>query len=95
MKDEYIQTVLNDWKWRHHHITFFHPEKKIKLEIHWRLNPGPGKEMKFVELWRRKRKSTLVSNPVYVLGKEDLFIFLLFSWGTSWMVKITLVSRCK
>lgn len=76
VKDEYIQTVLNDWKWRHHHITFFHPEKKIKLEIHWRLNPGPGKEMKFVELWRRKRKSTLVSNPVYVLGKEDLFIFL-------------------
>ena len=40
MKDDYIQTVLNDWKWRHHHVTYFHPEKEIKLEIHWRLNPA-------------------------------------------------------
>ena len=47
VKDDYIQTVLNDWKWRHHHITYFHPKKKIKLKIHWRLNPGPGKEPSF------------------------------------------------
>ncbi|MEI2317498.1 nucleotidyltransferase domain-containing protein [Bacillus paramobilis] len=76
VKDDYIQTILNDWKWRHHHITFFHPIKRIKVEIHWRLNPGPGKEPGFEELWRRKRKSTLTSNSVYMLGKEDLFLFL-------------------
>ncbi|PEC23142.1 nucleotidyltransferase domain-containing protein [Bacillus cereus] len=76
VKDDYIQTILNDWKWRHHHITFFHPTKQIKLEIHWRLNPGPGKEPGFEELWKRKRKSTLTSNSVYMLGKEDLFLFL-------------------
>lgn len=75
-KDDYIQTILNDWKWRHHHITFFHPKKKIKLEIHWRLNPGPSKEPRFEELWNRKRKSTLTSGPVFILGKEDLFLFL-------------------
>ena len=54
----------------------FHPTKQIKLEIHWRLNPGPGKEPGFEELWKRKRKSTLTSNSVYMLGEEDLFLFL-------------------
>ena len=76
IKDDYIQTVLNDWKWRHHHITFYHPHKKIKVEIHWRLNPGPAKEPSFMQLWERKRESTLSRNPVYMLGNEDLFLFL-------------------
>ncbi|HDX9609937.1 TPA: nucleotidyltransferase family protein [Bacillus toyonensis] len=94
VKDDYIQTILNDWKWRHHHITFFHPTKQIKLEIHWRLNPGPGKEPGFEELWKRKRKSTLTSNSVYMLGKEDLFLFLVshgarHGWSRSrWLVDI-------
>ena len=44
-KDEYIHSILGDWKWRHHHFSYFHPEKKIKLEIHWRMNPGPGLEI--------------------------------------------------
>ncbi|WP_191565593.1 nucleotidyltransferase family protein [Metabacillus idriensis] len=75
-KDDYIKTVLNDWKWRHHHVTYFHPEKRIKLEIHWRLNPGPGAEPSFNELWERKRKSEFTTYPVYFLGTEDLFLFL-------------------
>jgi predicted nucleotidyltransferase len=76
MKDDYILTVLNDWKWRHHHLTYIHPHKNIKIELHWRLNPGPAKEPHFEELWSRKRKSSLTSYPVYFLGKEDLFLFL-------------------
>lgn len=76
VKDDYIQTILNDWKWRHHHVTYFHPEKEIKLEIHWRLHPGPGKEPRFNELWERKRVSSLTSTPIYYLGNEDLFLFL-------------------
>lgn len=75
-KDEYIQTILGDWKWRHHHITFFHPEKGVKVEIHWRLSPGPSSEPIFNELWARKRKSTLTLYPIYYLGREDLFFFL-------------------
>jgi hypothetical protein len=75
-KDDYIQTILNDWTWRHHHVTYFHPGKQIKLEIHWRLNPGPGKEPGFTELWKRKRVSTLTNYPIYYLGREDLFLFL-------------------
>jgi hypothetical protein len=76
LKDDYIQTILGDWKWRHHHVTYFHSQKKIKLEVHWRLNPGPGKEPHFDELWERKRISSLTSTPVYYLGREDLFLFL-------------------
>lgn len=75
-KDDYIETVLNDWRWRHHHVTYFHPQKKIKLEIHWRLHPGPGREPVFQQLWERKRKSPLTNSPVYLLGKEDLFFYL-------------------
>ncbi|MFC4320698.1 nucleotidyltransferase domain-containing protein [Litchfieldia salsa] len=75
-KDEYIESVLDDWKWRHHHFTYFHPTKGVKLEIHWRLNPAPGKEPSFEELWQRKRQSSITSFPVYFLGKEDLFFFL-------------------
>jgi hypothetical protein len=75
-KDDYIKTVLNDWKWRHHHVTYFHPQKRMKLEIHWKLNPGLGFEPSFEELWSRKRRSGLTTNPLYLLGKEDLFFFL-------------------
>lgn len=76
VKDDYIKTVLNDWKWRHHHVTYFHPDKRIKLELHWRLNPGPAREPKFNELWERKRRSKLIGSRVYTLGNEDLFFFL-------------------
>ncbi len=75
-KDDYIQTVLSDWRWRHHHVTYIHPVKGTKLEIHWRLHPGPGAEQTFDELWKRKIQSTPTAHPVYLLGKEDLFLFL-------------------
>lgn len=75
-KDDYIDSVLNDWKWRHHHMTYYHPQKNTKVEVHWRLSPGPGKEPGFEELWERKMKSTSPHSAVYLLGKEDLFLFL-------------------
>jgi hypothetical protein len=77
VKDEYIKTLLNDWKWRHHHFTYFHPTKGTKIEIHWRLNPHPNKEPSFSELWERKRISTITSFPTHYLGQEDLFLYLI------------------
>lgn len=76
IKDDYIETILGDWSWRHHHITFFHKEKGVKLEIHWRLNPGPAFEPSFDHLWKHKRSSSLLKEQLYILGKEDLFLFL-------------------
>lgn len=98
-KDEYIQTVLGDWKWRHHHSTYLHPKKGIKLEIHWRMNPGPSKEPSFRDLWERKRQSTLTSYPVYFLGREDLFLFLVshgarHGWSRlRWLADIDRISK--
>jgi hypothetical protein len=76
LKDDYITSVLGEWKWRHHHVTYFHPEKKVKIEVHWRLSPGPGAEPDFNDLWKRKRRSILTTTPIYFLGQEDLFLFL-------------------
>jgi Uncharacterised nucleotidyltransferase len=76
VKDDYIKSVLSDWKWRHHHVTYIHPVKNIKFEVHWRLNPGPGSEPSFDVLWNRKRTSLITAYPIYILGIEDLFYFL-------------------
>ncbi|MBD8134931.1 nucleotidyltransferase family protein [Bacillus sp. CFBP 13597] len=59
------------------HIAYFHPLKKVEIEIHWRLNSPPLKEPSFNELWKRKRVSTLTTYQVYFLGEEDLFLFLI------------------
>ncbi|WNQ12682.1 nucleotidyltransferase family protein [Paenibacillus aurantius] len=75
-KMEAPDMTLNDWKWRHHHVTFYHAAKKMTLEIHWRLSPGPGKEPDFDFLWARRRCSSVTQEPVYYLGREDLFLFL-------------------
>jgi hypothetical protein len=76
VKDDYMKTVLGDWKWRHHHLAFFHPAKKTKLEVHWRINPGPSKDPGFLELWDRRRVIRLSKHPIAMLGREDLFLFL-------------------
>lgn len=75
-KDDYIDSILGDWTWRHHHVAFFHKEKGVKLEVHWRLNPGPGFEPDFEELWNRRLNSKLMNQNINVLGREDLFFFL-------------------
>lgn len=68
--------ILNERKWRSHHVEYVHPQKKIQIEIHWRLHNPPVKEPSFDELWQRKRRSALTSSPVFFLGEEDLFLHL-------------------
>lgn len=99
VKDDYFSTVLNDWQWRHHHVTYFHLHKKIKLEVHWRLNPGPSYEPTFQELWDRRRVSTMASQPVFMLGYDDLFLFLAshgarHGWSRfRWLVDVDRIMR--
>ncbi|MGG2938219.1 nucleotidyltransferase family protein [Bacillus pacificus] len=99
VKNDYIESVLNDWKWRHHHITFFHPAKQIKVEIHWRLHPGPRKEPTFEELWKRKQEILLTNYSIYTLGCEDLFVFLVshgarHGWSRlRWLVDISQIVK--
>ena len=68
--------VLGDWKWKVHHISYTHPITGIQVEIHWRLNAEMGKEPPFEELWERRRRSLLTPQPVYMPGREDLFLYL-------------------
>ncbi|MHA6533894.1 nucleotidyltransferase domain-containing protein [Paenibacillus sp. BAC0078] len=76
VKEEDFESILGDWKWREHHTTFNHPGKNIKVEVHWRLSPGPSKEPGFDELWERSRTSSHFGQHVHYLGQEDLFLFL-------------------
>ncbi|MBG9814526.1 hypothetical protein ABD68_24105 [Bacillus endophyticus] len=76
-REDRFFSLANEWKWLHHHIIYFHPQKKIQVEIHWRSQPFPMQQPTFNELWERRRKSKLTSSPVYLLGEEDLFIFLI------------------
>ncbi|MFE4072843.1 nucleotidyltransferase family protein [Peribacillus sp. YIM B13477] len=69
--------LLNEWKWRTHHISYYNPKKQIQIEIHWRLNPFPSNEPSFNNLWRSRRVSGLTTAPIYYLGKEDLFLYLI------------------
>lgn len=89
----------NDWKWRNHHLTYNHPQKNTQIEIHWRLHPRPKKVPSFNKLWERKRESNLTRNPVYYLGKEDLFLYLIahgskHGWfRLRWLADIDLLVR--
>ncbi|MCA1048640.1 nucleotidyltransferase family protein [Priestia aryabhattai] len=73
---EKTTTILNEKKWKKHHVIYFHTEKKTEVEIHWRLHPPPSKEPSFEELWERKRESSFNFSSIYFLGEEDLFLFL-------------------
>lgn len=68
--------LLNGTKRKTHHVEYVHSQKKIQIEIHWRLHNPPVKEPSFDELWQRKRRSALTSSPVFFLGEEDLFLHL-------------------
>lgn len=74
--DEDEVRILNDWKWRVHHISYTNPQTGVQIELHWRLNPDRGKEPSFEELWERRRTSGLTQHPLYYLGAEDMFLFL-------------------
>lgn len=76
-REEKDTAALHVWKWREHHVSYFHPGKGIQLEVHWRLHPPPMKEPSFDELWERRRKSVLTTHPVYFFGEEDLFLYLI------------------
>jgi hypothetical protein len=69
--------ILNEWKWRDHHSSYFHPQKNIQVEIHWRLHPDYGLEPSFDEMWRRRNVSELTDFPIHFLGNEDLFFYLI------------------
>lgn len=72
-----VDTIENfDEKMTKHDVQYYHPKKRIQLEIHWRLHPYPMNVPSFNDLWDRRRKSNLTSYPVFYFGVEDLFLYL-------------------
>ncbi|MNC20659.1 hypothetical protein D3C75_686170 [compost metagenome] len=76
VKEEEFESIMGDWKWRQHHMTFHHPVRMLTAEVHWRMNPAPSKEPGFDELWKRRRTSGPMGRNVHFLGDEDLFMYL-------------------
>lgn len=69
--------ILLEKKWRMHHEEYTHHEKNIKIEIHWRLHNNLLEEPSFDDLWYRKRSIKLGRTELFMLGREDLFLFLI------------------
>jgi hypothetical protein len=98
-KDDYIRSVLGDWRWRHHHYAFVHPETGSKIELHWRMNPWPAREPAFDALWERRRTMMIGGKPVDLPGLEDTFLFLAahgarHGWSRlRWLVDIDRLAR--
>lgn len=74
--DKEEQRILNNVIRKEHHIGYTHPETGVQVELHWRMSPDTYKEPSFSELWQRKRVTNKTSHPVYFLGHEDLFVYL-------------------
>ncbi|WP_226001625.1 nucleotidyltransferase family protein [Paenibacillus sp. BJ-4] len=49
--------VLGSWKWKDHHTSFLHLQKRVEVELHWRLHPDASGEPSFDELWNRRQFS--------------------------------------
>ncbi|WP_308638139.1 nucleotidyltransferase domain-containing protein [Paenibacillus silvisoli] len=73
--DSQVPRLFN-WKWKQHHVSYTHPQTRIQVELHWRLNSDMGKEPSFEELWERRSRSSLTNYEIYRLGNEDLFMYL-------------------
>ncbi|MFF2094277.1 nucleotidyltransferase family protein [Paenibacillus sp. NPDC058174] len=67
--------LLHNTERKTHHLSYFHYEKGIEIELHWRLNPDTIQEPDFEQLWARRQASSLHPS-VHSLGNEDLFLYL-------------------
>jgi len=96
--DKPIPRGTGDWKWKMHHVSFTHPQTRIQVEVHWRLNGDNGKEPSFEELWNARQGSDL-ADGLYLPGNEHLFLYLAthgarHAWfRLRWLVDIDRLAR--
>ncbi|WP_217597199.1 nucleotidyltransferase family protein [Cohnella sp. GbtcB17] len=97
--EAYTPTVLNEWRWRQHHKSYWNPKLGVHIEIHWRLSPGPLKEPGFEELWSESRVSALGGGAVRYMGSKHLFYYLIMhgarhGWfRLRWLTDIDVLAR--
>lgn len=66
---------LKNWIDMHHHLEYWHREKKILLELHWRIGQA-GKEIPTEVIIRNLSAVSLSGNVVTALREEVLFVYL-------------------
>lgn len=75
--DDQIPRIIDDLRWKTHHVSLSSPANGIQIELHWRLNPDTVRESTFDELWGRRSIVALSGYKVDGLGNEDLFVYLI------------------
>jgi len=69
-------TRLRTWMKTNHHIEYWHREREICLELHWRLGHY-GYEIPLNKLENSLVQIMISGQSVYILGMEELLIFLI------------------
>ena len=64
-----------------HHYSFYHPERAIQFELHWRLNVSES-EYDHEAIWSNAVPHLLAGLPVKCLAPTDTFIYLCVHGGT-------------
>ncbi|MFD2328448.1 nucleotidyltransferase family protein [Cohnella sp. GCM10020058] len=97
--EAFTPTVLNEWRWRQHHKSYWNSKLGVHVEIHWRLSPGPLKEPGFEELWADSRISAWGGGTVRYMGSKHLFYYLVMhgarhGWfRLRWLTDIDVLAR--
>lgn len=63
-------------KVREHEMAYFHAQKNIQIELHWRLNWKAWEEPTFDEMWARRKVIPFKGTPMNSFSDEDLFLTL-------------------
>lgn len=70
-------TAKPNWKTKTHHLSFWHKENAVQVEVHWRINPySGGGTHSFQQLWGRKNTVDIMNLSFHCLGNEDLLYYL-------------------
>lgn len=73
---EMTPALLQRWLKPNHHIGYWHPDKEICLELHWRMGLN-GLEIPPAEIDKSLDKTMIAGRPVRVPGPEIMLLYLI------------------
>ncbi|MCK9431346.1 MAG: nucleotidyltransferase family protein [Candidatus Omnitrophica bacterium] len=69
------------WRASQHHFNFYHHEKNVMLELHWKISPLQPKNVRLEEIWGRAKKKEVDLQKILSLSPEDTLLFLWLHLG--------------
>lgn len=79
-KEVLADSELEEYMKRDRHFTYFHPKKKVFVELHWNLfypTINMTGEFEFEEFWETRQEVMVAGQSVNVISDENLFRLLL------------------